>query len=134
MANGLTGDISLDFPESSPTNLTPIKAEDATAYINNFQESCSNDTRAVLFDFPTIFSHILKANANVDWQNAGFYAYLAKYPSNHPDPAKMERNTIILQFVEGLNSTTSQPSVIQGVGPLNMGDLCPSRCLLTGEL
>jgi hypothetical protein len=134
MADGLTGDISLDFPETSPTNLTPIKAEDATAYINNFQASCPNATRAVLFDFPTIFSHILKANANVDWQNAGFYAYLAQYPSNYSDPTKVDRNTIILQFVENLNSTTSQPSVIQGVGPLNMGDLCPLRCLPTGGL
>lgn len=115
--------INLDRPTKSLTSLAPVPRETAISYVKKFQDSCENETKAAIFDFPTIFNHILQGNPSPDWSTAGFYAYFAQYPDG--------KNTVVLQFVQGLGSA---PTVIPGVEPLNMGDLCPAKCLTTGGL
>jgi hypothetical protein len=122
-----TSDISInmDFPSSSPAHVSIVDTTLAGEMIANFSRSCKDSTEAVLFDFATIFSTVAQGNPSVVWENAGFYAYFAKYSNS--STTNSGRNTIILKFVDGLNNTTG-PTFIQDVGFLNMGDLCPNKC------
>jgi hypothetical protein len=122
--------LELSIPEKSPSNSRPVE-EAELKNINDTLICSDKQTKGIFFDLPSIladlFLHKQLNPSAFEWDDVGFYANFASYPTDRGNWGdKAGKNTIKIQYVHKI--TESNPSIISGIKIRNVGDMCPDRC------